>query len=204
MKKYTVICRLLISFSCIVFLLTSCDDSAKSPQKPTVVRKKIAAKGQPKGKVKAQKPSPAKPVKKASRPAAPETKPVKAEKPPVAKPPPASAPVKPAPAPPASKPSQKPLVAQAKPAPQKPAGGIEVQRPKSDISELPPGPKASPPPSQGPAKGNEDQPVGSKTLLASTGGKSPLYNPAGKIDPFEPLFKDKPSPKKIKKSKRCC
>ena len=203
MKKYTAICRLLISFSCIVFLLTSCDDSAKSLQKPTVVRKKIAAKGQPKGKVTAQKPSPARPVKKVPRPVAPEAKPVKAEKPPVAKPlPPASAPVKPAPAPPASKPPQKPMVAQAKPALQKPAEAGEVPRPKSDISALTPRPKASPPPPQGPAKSREDQPVGSNMMLASTTGESSLYNPAGKIDPFEPLFKDKPSPKKIKKSKR--
>ena len=200
MKKYTVIYRLLISFGCIVFLLTSCDDSAKSPQKPTVVRKKIAAKGQPKGNVIAQKPSPAKPGKKAPQPAAPEPKPVKAEKPPVAKPPPpAAAPAKPAPAPPASKPPQKPMVAQVTPAPQKSAGD-EVPKPKSDISELTPAPKASAPPKQVAAKGSEDQQ--SKPLLASATGYSPLYNPAGKIDPFEPLYRDKPSPKKVKKSKR--
>ena len=199
MKKYTVICRLLISFGCIVFLLTSCDDSAKSPKKPTVVRKKITAKGQPKGTATAQRPSPAKPVKKAPRPAAPEVKPVQAEKPPVAKPPPpAAAPVKPAVTTPVSKPPQKPLVAEAEPKPRNPAGGNDAPKPKSDISELTPGPKPSPQT----AKVGGDQAGTSKTLLASTDGDKPLYNPAGKIDPFEPLFKDKPSPKKIKKSTR--
>jgi type IV pilus assembly protein PilP len=199
MKKHTVICRLLISFGCIVFLLTSCDDSAKSPKKPTVVRKKITAKGQPKGTATAQRPSPAaRPVKKAPQPAAPEVKPVKAEKPPVAKPPPAAAPVKPAVTPPVSQPPQKPVVAKAEPKPRQPAGGNEVPKPKSDISELTPGPKPSPQK----AKAGADQTGTPKTLLASTDGDKPLYNPAGKIDPFEPLFRNKPSPEKIKKSKR--
>jgi type IV pilus assembly protein PilP len=194
MKKHTVIYHLLISFGCVIFLLTSCDDSAKSSQKPTVVRKKIAATEQPKGAAAAQRPSPAKPVKQPPRPAAPEVKPIRAEKPPA----PAATPPKAAPTPPAGKPAQKTVVAQVNPTPSKPATGEDAPRPRSDISDLAPGPKPSP----AAPKGGTGQPGSQNPLLAAAAGGDPLYNPAGKIDPFEPLFRDKPSPKKVKKSKR--
>jgi type IV pilus assembly protein PilP len=199
MKKYTVIYRFLISFGCVIFLLTSCDDSAKSSQKPTVVRKKIAAAGQSKGTAAAQRPSPAKSVKPSPRPAAPEVKPAKAEEPPVPKPPATvDASSEPAPTPAAGKPAQKPVVAQVKPAPPKPVTGKDVPRPRSDISELAPAPRPSP----SAPKEDTGQSSSQNPLLASADNGKPLYNPAGKIDPFEPLFKDKPSPKKEMKSKR--
>jgi type IV pilus assembly protein PilP len=188
MKKHTVIYRLLISFGCVIFLLTSCDDSAKSSQKPTVVRKKIAATGQPKGTATAQRPTPAKPAKQPQRTAAPEVKPIRAEKPPVSKPP----------APAAVQPAQKPVVAQVDPASSNPAMGKNAPKPISDISELAPGPKPSPAAPQG----GTGQPGSQNPLLAAAASGKPLYNPAGKIDPFEPLFRDKPSPEKVKKSKR--
>jgi len=185
MKKHTVIYRLLISFACVIFLLTSCDDSAKSSQKPTVVRKKITAMGQPKSAVAAQRPSTAKPVK--------------TEKPPVAKPPaPAAAPSEQVSTPPAGKPSQKPVVAKVNPAPPQPATGDDVPRPKSDISRL----AAAQKPSPSTPEGDTGQPGSPNPLLAAVDDGSQLYNPAGKIDPFEPLFRDRPSPEKAKKPAR--
>lgn len=196
MKKYTVICRLLISFGCIVFLLTSCDDSSKGPIKPTVVRKKLPAQGQPKGAAATQRPKPAKPAKVASRPTAPEVKPIKTETPPPVKSAsPAVRPEKPAEPQPTGKPQAKPVLAQTDT--QKPSGDQAVPRPKSDISVLSKQPAAAP----GRAKGNENDGT-TPTLLASTTGDRPFYNPTGKVDPFEPLFRNKPSTQKIKKSKR--
>jgi type IV pilus assembly protein PilP len=76
--------------------------------------------------------------------------------------------------------------------------GKNAPRPISDISKLAPGPKPSP----AATKGGTGQPGSQNPLLAAVAVGKPLYNPAGKIDPFEPLFRDKPSPEKVKKSKR--
>lgn len=196
MKKYSITCRLLISFSCIVFLLASCDDTAKGPSKPTVVRKKVLPPGDQKGTVAKKRPVSAKPRKKVARPTPPETRPVKAVKPqPVEKPPVPVAKAKPTVQPPVAEPQPKPVLAQTDT--RKLVEKQAVPGPKSDLSELVK--PAAPAPATASQSGN---PVSPAPLLASADGGKPLYSPTGKVDPFEPLFKDQPSQKKIKKSNR--
>ena len=189
MKKYSIICRLLVSFGCIVLLLTSCDDSAKGPAKPTVVRKKVLPQGEQKDTVAKKRPDSVKPRKTVAKP----VKVVKAQ--PVNQP---AAPVvkaEPAVRSPAAKPESTPVLAQTDT--RKPVDEQAVPPPKNDISEL--AKQAPPVPATAPKSGN---PVNPAPMLASVAGGIPLYNPAGKVDPFEPLFKDKPTHSGTKKKKR--
>lgn len=65
-------------------------------------------------------------------------------------------------------------------------------KPKSDISANPP-----------PATGGPAQPPASQTAMADSASKSrPIYNPKGKIDPFEPLFREKPTIALVKKKRQ--
>lgn len=196
MKNYSITCRLLISFGCIVFLLASCDDTAKGPSKPTVVRKKVLPPGDQKGTVAKKRPGSAKPRKKVAPSPVPETKPVKVVKPlPVEKPPVPVAKAKPVVQPPAEEPKPKAMLAQTDTGTT--ADEPTMPRPKNDLSEM--AKQSAPAPAAAPESEN---PGKSAPMLASVEGGLPLYNPAGKIDPFEPLFKDRPSQKKIKKSNR--
>jgi type IV pilus assembly protein PilP len=196
MKKYSITCRLLISFGCIVFLLASCDDTAKGPSKPTVVRKKVLPPGDQKGTVAKKRPSSAKPRKKVARQTVTETKPVKVVEPqPVEKAPVPVAKAEPVVQPPPAEPKPKPILAKTDTG--QADGQESMPGPKSDISEL--AKQTAPAPAAAPKSGNQISPA---PMLASVDGDGPLYNPAGKVDPFEPLFKDRPSQKKIKKSNR--
>ena len=191
MKKYSVIRRLLISFGCVVFLFTSCDDSAKGPAKPTVVRKKLAAQEHLSGAVASQQPAPVPSARTAPEPARPEAKTLKTAEPPASK----TSSAQPAAVQPAAKAPQKPMLAQAKP--QNPSGESALPQPKSDISKVTPQPVAAPAAAEESRDTNDPQ-----TLLASADSGRPLYDPKGKIDPFEPLFRDKPSPEKVNKPAR--
>ena len=149
------------------------------------------------GAVATKRPSPARqPAQPVSRPAAPEIKPVQTETPPPAKPPSPTVTEAVANAQPqAPKPQPKPMLAQTDT--QNPAAAETIPPLKSDISPLPKRPPVAPAPAQG-----SDNAVGAEKTVASVDGGMPLYNPGGKIDPFEPLFKNEPSQSETIKKKR--
>jgi len=195
MKKQIVICRLLISFGCIVFLLTSCDDSTSGPAKPTVVRKKVLSQEPKRSAVAANRPSSAsQPALPVHSPAAPEIKPVQTATPPQVRTlsPTVSEAATDA-TPPASKAQPKPMLA--KTDTRNSAAAEAAPPPKSDISPLPRRPPVAPDP-------GSDNAVAKEEMVASVDSGMPLYSPAGKVDPFEPLYKDKPSQSETIKKKR--
>lgn len=200
MKKHTVLNCLLIIVGCSIFLLGGCDEGAKGPPQPTVVRKKISTLGATDAGAPAestvQTPRPAKPIQAKVEPQTQEKNgPAKSAAP--QSPPAATAqPVSSQPAGPADGDQSKALLAQT--APQSANQPLSPPQPKSDISPLAPqsGDGGQPPPA---AVKEEKEAV----LVASTdGGSEPLYNPAGKIDPFEPLFKEKAEETAAKKTQR--
>jgi type IV pilus assembly protein PilP len=186
MKKYRVIICNLVCITCLFLLPQGCDSKSEAPATPKVVRKKIV--GQPNMQAASPTAENIQIPKKAAQPAPP-----KPSKPVVV--------------------ARKDTKAIAQTPKASPAAPPQTAlEPKSDISEtqktaqstkLQPSPKA--------AAGSQPNPAGK--MIASTSpavqkgqtgdGVPPLYNPAGKIDPFEPLFKEqKVVVKKNKKKKR--
>ena len=120
------------------------------------------------------------------KPAPPQSKPAKASQP---------AP-KPEPPGPGKEPPETPVVAQktvppaAKPA--KTRAPKPSLAPKSDISDI-----------QTPSGGQPAQPGPEPAAVASTSPQGrPVYNPKGKVNPFEPLFRDKPVLAKAKPKRK--
>ncbi len=214
MKKYFVIIRNLVWLLCLLTFVWGCEQASKPAPKPKVIRKKIIAKRdtssttrQVKTKA-APEPKPAinqQPVAatpKGQQPQAPSTKPevksptliakkdesVTAEKP-KAKPaiPPKSDISAPpesdiaAPAQPAKDPQRKSEVSDSKRVSKTPEKKLKnkVEEPKITTPSKAPAPKSQ---------------IATKM--------PPRYKPKGKIDPFEPLFREKKSYAKLKRPKR--
>jgi type IV pilus assembly protein PilP len=194
--------RYLISTICIALLLWGCDNATAVPAKPKVVRKKIVAPKDNSAAVSTKKTVRAAQTKPAAQQ---QTKTVvakadqtqaKAENQTAAN----------------QDTDSRPLIAQkveTRPA-QSQAPDLAKQKkpainPKSEITEIKPAVE-----NQTQASGDktvpEKQPPVSKPATASNklpGGIPPLYDPTGKIDPFEPLIKERPLvAKKDKKIKR--
>jgi type IV pilus assembly protein PilP len=165
-------------------LLWGCDSATEPPAKPKVVRKKIVSQKKQTAQVRKQKT-----VRRAKTETADKTAkkiaPAKVIKPPVAE----------------VESDKQPLIAdKADPKPstkKKPA-----IKPKSDISKI-----AQPAPIQPPA--DDRKPATNDKLIASAPkaavdltGIPAKYDPTGKTDPFEPLFRDKPVLTKKKKRKK--
>ena len=197
--------RYLISTIFIALLLWSCDNTPAVSAKPQMVRKKIVA-----AKDNTAKASTKKTVRTAkTKPdAKPQTKTVVAkvdQTQPKAKIQPAAA----------KGPASQPLIAkkeETRPVQNNQPGQAKQKKPaispKSEITDVKPAVK------------NQEQPGGGKTVAEKKvnasdrvsaaaslpGGMPPMYDPTGKIDPFEPLFKDKPvlakNSKKIKRAPR--
>jgi type IV pilus assembly protein PilP len=172
MKKHLII---ICSLACLIgffSVLLGCDQPAQKPAAPKIIRKKIHAG----------------PAKKTG---APESNAVtKAQPAPKAEPAATQTDSgKQAP--------QPPLIAQkSKPAPVKSSNTKPPVKPKSDISMTrAPGSKTVP--------GKPVTASASPTAAAkSSSTMPPMYNPKGKIDPFEPLFKEKPTAALVKRARK--
>jgi len=175
-KYFTIIS--IASLFCFSALFWSCDGQPKMPGKPKVVSKKVIAK--------------TKKTKKAVK-----TKPSISTKPDLAKKPKADI----------SKTKdfkiiKKPLALPSKA--KKPA-----LRPKSDISNIRIAKKDIIKPKPDASKARDGSPprktikaTGATTGVVESSTTPSPYNPYGKIDPFEPLFKDQPVIASVKKKKR--
>jgi type IV pilus assembly protein PilP len=191
--------RYLICTFCIVLLLWGCDNTAAVPAKPKVVRKKIVA---PEDNTAQVRRNTTVRAAKAKPAATPQTQTVVAK---------VDKPLSEAKEQPAVKPDNgsRQLIAQnAKPgtAPNdQPAPVIQKKpaiSPKSEITEIEQAVKEQTRPggNQQPASGEklkDTQPTTASNTVP--GGLPAMYNPAGKIDPFEPLFREKPLITKKKK-----
>ncbi len=186
MGKYLVIMRYFISTICIVLLMWGCDRAVDATAQPKLVRKKLVAQ-----KEKVAEVSPNQTVRKGKKTATIKVDKAKAKKQPIPKTKTDRQTVvaKKIDAVPVEETARKPI-RQKKPA----------VRPRSDISEI-----------QRPPSGDKDAP--SDKLIAATSNVTRTTKPAtipgaydaiGKIDPFEPLFRDKPVSvnKKAKRKKR--
>ena len=197
--------RYLISTIFIALLLWSCDNTPAISAKPQMVRKKIVA-----AKDNTAKVSTKKTVRTAkTKPAAKQqTKTV------VAKVDQTQAKAKNQPAD-ANDPASQPLIAkkeETRPVqnnqPDQATQKKPAISPKSEITDVKPDVKNPEQPGDGKAvaeiKMKASDPVTAAKSLP--GGIPPLYNPTGKIDPFEPLFKEKQTiaknSKKIKRTPR--
>jgi type IV pilus assembly protein PilP len=165
MKKYLIlICNLV----CLIGFLTGllgCDQAANEPATPKIVRKKIRNAPDTKTGTPQRKPA------SASRPA------------PKAEPPGSGKQV-----------SEKPVMAQksAPPAmtPQEKKAPQLALKPKSDISQIKTPTQIQP--DRKTASGRPAEPGAEQTIVASASLKNlPIYDPKGKINPFEPLFTGK-------------
>ena len=193
-----MIMRYLISTICIVLLLWGCDNTAAVPAKPKVVRKKIVT---PKDNTAQVRKNTTVRAAKAKPAANQQTQTVVAE-------------VDKSPAEAKDQPAVKPdtdsrqLIAQkAKtgPAPNDQPAPVKQNKPaispKSEITEIEQAVKDQTQP-EGNQPAGEEKSKDAKPVTASNtvpGGIPAMYNPAGKIDPFEPLFRDKPVTAKKKK-----
>jgi len=176
MKKNLIICILACLIG-ILILLPGCDQSTKKTATPKIIRKKIQARA----------------VQKAD---APDAK--------------ALASAKPAPRPePAAKqtdtggqpPPQASIDQKSKPAAEKASKPKPPVEPKSDISIIQP----SGTPKAGAKTGSDQEAIASASpdVAAKPSSKMPpVYNPKGKIDPFEPLFKETPEVAVVKKERK--
>jgi type IV pilus assembly protein PilP len=179
MKKYHVLIRNLVCLICLTTFLWGCEQSAEPPPKPKVVRKKIIAKPtttetQPKTTIV----SPAKPKEAPAETPAP--KPESGGSTIIAKS--DQAPETPMPEPKAE-PTKKPAIA-----------------PKSEISVTKQPAADQRPQADAGAESSQQQMAAKPPVVAP--GQPPIYNPKGKIDPFEPLFKEKSVVSQVKKKKR--
>ncbi len=191
MEKYLIIIRKVAWLICLCTFVLSCDQASKPPAKPKVVRKKIIAQK--------DKPATTRKVKKAE----------------------------PARAKPAARQPQKPEAPQPRPpgkTPQKPKAERPMRIAKKDAPSAKPAisPKSDIATPQQPTEAQPPEPD-EKTLKADTkaaaevftteppkptlgmqpaGLQAPRYNPKGKVDPFEPLFKQTTVVAKKPKQKR--
>jgi len=178
MKKNLIIFCNLACLICFFMVLMGCDQPASKPATPKIVRKKIRA-------------------PEDEKTATPGTQPVRKAQPmPAAEP---SVPEKPkgAPQPPVlAKKPEAPAVA-----PQSAAKPRPPVEPKSDLSA---GPLPAPPPAdRKTATGQPEDLAGPQTAMAKASASSrPIYNPKGKVDPFEPLFREKPDVAVVKKKRK--
>lgn len=197
--------RYLISTICIALLVWGCDSASGVPTKPKVVRKKITAPQESVAKVRTQNA-----VRTAKTPAKAKPRTVM---PPaeldknrtVAQNQPAAETVADSRTPVAQVAKIEP--AAVKTAPEPTALKKPAISPKSDLTEIKPDViaiKQSPEKKESPAAGatgSADKLVVSN-LLASAVGTPAVYDPTGKIDPFEPLFREKPIETKERKLKK--
>jgi type IV pilus assembly protein PilP len=181
MKKNLIIICNLACLICFFIVLLGCDQPADKPATPKIVRKKI-------------RPQTDKKAAAAKAPTVARSQPVPKSKP-------AAKPSDPGKQTPASKPptvakkSVPPAATSTKTAKPKPP-----VKPKSDISIA-----RAPKPDPAGSKTASDQPTtpsASKSAIAKASQGRPIYNPKGKIDPFEPLFRDKPSVAMVKKKRK--
>lgn len=211
MNKHRVTFRSQVCFICLIFLFLGCENKSEPP-KPQVVRKKIIANARPAKRSPKTKAVQSPRSKASFRPKSAVSKTPKSAlaakrtsspdviKPEVAAPKPTIAAFKPKSdisKTPGDQKTQK-QIAEKSPAPQV----------KSDSPSKPP--KLATPPPKGVVK-TEKKATTAQPMLASTktvetpaaDKAPPPYNPKGKIDPFEPLFKERPAvtevAKKIKK-----
>ena len=184
MERNPVTIRYLISTICIVMLLWGCDSATEQPARPKVVRKKIVtekkqtARVSTKKTVRKTKTKPAdKTVKKIS--------PTKVEKPPVV----------------AVDTDKQPLIAKNAEPPSSTQKKPAI-KPKSDIANIKqPAPIQPAIADKKIAAGSNDQKIASAPVTIRDLTAIPdEYDPTGKVDPFKPLFQEKP--KLAKKSKR--
>jgi Tfp pilus assembly protein PilP len=193
-----VFTRYLISTICIVLLIWGCDSASGVPAKPTVVRKKITATEESAAKVRTKKavrtaktPATAKP-QTVTPPAEIDKTQTVVQKQPAAE----------------TGAETRTLVAQAaKPAPEPTPLKKPTISPKSDITEVKSdiiAIKQSVEKEKSPDAGetvSADKLVASNLLTSAVGTPS-VYDPTGKIDPFEPLFRERPVEIKEKKLKK--
>ena len=176
MKKNLITCTLVCLIGFLI-VLPGCDQPAKKTATPKIIRKKIQAT----------------PVQKAT---APDAKAVASAKP------------TPTPKPVAKQtdtgeqaPSQAPIAQKSEPAAEKASKPKPPVEPKSDISIIqPPGT-----PAPGVKTGSEQEAIASAARDAAAQSPSkmpPIYDPKGKIDPFEPLFKETPTVAAVKKERK--
>jgi type IV pilus assembly protein PilP len=193
-----VFTRYLISTICIVLLIWGCDSASGVPAKPTVVRKKITATEESAAKVRTKKavrtaktPATAKP-QTVTPPAEIDKTQTVVQKQPAAE----------------TGAETRTLVAQAaKPAPEPTPLKKPTISPKSDITEVKSdiiAIKQSVEKEKSPDAGetvSAGKLVASNLLTPAVGTPS-VYDPTGKIDPFEPLFRERPVEIKEKKLKK--
>jgi len=188
MGRNPVTIRYLINTICIVMLLWGCDNATQPPAKQKVVRKKIVSQPKQTATVRKAKRVPTAKTKTVDK-SAKKAMPAEVKKPLVAK----------------VETDRQPLIAkkaEAQPSKQK----KPAIKPKSDISIIKQ-PVPIQPPAATPAVGQKlatsDKSIASAPKAAKgLTGIPAVYNPTGKIDPFEPLFRDKPTLAKKKKRKR--
>ncbi len=172
--------RYLISTICIALLLWGCDNTSAVPASPKVVRKKIVAPKDNTAKVRTKKTVRTAKTKPAAKR---QTKTVVA------------------------KVDKTQAVAKNQPVQNNQSKPVKRKKPaispKSDITEI----KQTPPggsKSAAAKKSKAASPVTVSKMLP--GGIPPVYDPTGKIDPFEPLFREKPvlarKNKRIKRAPR--
>jgi type IV pilus assembly protein PilP len=213
MKKYLIIIRNLVWLICLLTFVWSCEQASTPAPKPKVIRKKIIAK-------KDSSPT----TRKVKTKAAPEPKTAIKQQPPTT--PKGQQPQDPSPQPKvksrtliaekdesvtAEKPKAKPAIPpksdiSAPPesdisAPEQPA---KERRQKPDVSDSK---KVSKTPEKKLKKQAKEQKVDAPTKAQAPKPQlatkvPPRYKPKGKIDPFEPLFKEKKSFAKLKRPKR--
>ena len=211
MKTYLTIVRKLAWLICLCAFVLSCDQGSKPPAKPKVVRKKIIVKKDTQTTVRNQKqatPSKAKPpAQQPQKPQVPEPKP------------PEQAPQKPQADSPVlvadkdkSKPAKKPSAQPGKESAAKPAISpkSDIAAPEQTVATKQPA-ASKPEPDAKTLK--EDAKAAAEVFTTetqtpsmgmqlATGGQPPRYNPKGKVDPFEPLFREKTVVAKTAKKKR--
>jgi len=186
MERNPVTIRYLISTICIVMLLWGCDNATEPPAKPKVVRKKIVPQKKQTAKVSTKKT-----VRKTKTKTADKTvkkiSPTPVNKPPVVE----------------VETDKQPLVAQ-KVKPQPSIQKKPAIKPKTDISEIKqPVSIQSPIAGQATKTGDSDKMIASAPVTIGDLTAIPdVYDPTGKIDPFKPLFQDKPKVNRGKKRKK--
>jgi len=181
MKKNLIIICNLACLICFLIVLLGCDQPASKPATPKIVRKKIptqTAKQAPAPKAQtAKRPQPRPKSETAAKPSDSGTQAPDSQMPELAKK------------------SAAPAVTTGKTAISKPP-----VKPKSDISAT----RAPTPGAAGSetASGQPTTPPASQTAIAkSSSQERPIYNPKGKIDPFEPLFSEKPNVALVKQKR---
>jgi len=188
MGRNPVTIRYLINTICIVMLLWGCDNATQPPAKQKVVRKKIVSQPKQTATVRKAKRVPTAKTKTVDK-SAKKAMPAEIPKPQVAK----------------VETDRQPLIAknvETQPSKQK----KPAIKPKSDVSMIKQ-PVPIQPPTAAPAAGQKlatrDKSIAPAPKAAKgLAGIPAAYKPTGKIDPFEPLFRDKPTLAKKKKRKR--